>query len=614
MLAAATSLVLTSRLSNEDALRSDMDTIIASVSDEAVANTESFLRPAVRTSEFLGSFLSDGIVDPSSESAQTLLLDMLASIELFEGIFVGSADGRFVYASRVDDPTDADVVFATKRIYFDGGERRVDVTTYDQHLNELRTIRDDTDLYDPRTRVWYEEAVDSANGAWTDPYLFFSSGLPGVTRAFPVRIDGQTVHVVGVDVGIAELSTFMAERAPSPNGAAFIMTKSQQMVAYPDRQAIEDGSTLRYAYEVEDSALQLAGVSIEQATSGQGALGSEAVLVAGQDAQFVYTELETNPDWVVTAWSPSSDFLSEVRSNRRTSTMIALGLGVVILIELLASAIWVSRRLAKNQRLLVESEAATERSSIERQRAEIELANTVDQLAASNRELEQYAYAAAHDLRTPLRAIGGYSELIGREVASDDADLERVREWSNRIVAGYDRMGRTMDNLLDHARISTVEIDLRDIECIETNPVAAAVVSDLSSELCSVGGSVTLGDLPRARIDPLQLSRVFQNLLENAIRFRDPNRALAIRIDGMDHRDHARFLVSDNGIGISDPDKTRIFETFNQAHVSNGLGLGLSLVRRIVQDHGGDVTAESEVGIGSVFEFTLPSTKHALVT
>ena len=606
--AAATSFLLTSRLSNEDALRAEMDTIVASVSDEAVANTESFLTPAVSTSNFLGSFLADGVLDPDDTSARMLLLDILESNALFEGIFVGSADGEFLYVSRLDRSVGEAAAFAVKRISIDD-ERRVEVFTYDRNKQELSSGRDDGDSYDPRARVWYEQAAASANGAWTDPYVFFTSGLPGVTRAFPVRIDGELEHVVGVDVRIAELSTFIAERAPSPNGAAFIMTKSQLMVAYSDPEAIEDGTSLRHAYEIFDPALQVAGATIEQRFIGDVANRSEAVTLDGQDAQFVYTALETNPDWVVTAWSPSSDFLAQVRSNQRTSTLISLGLGIVILVELLGAAIWVSRRLSRNQRQLTESKAASEQSSIERDHAQQELANTIDQLAASNRELEQYAYAAAHDLRTPLRAIGGYSELIGREVESDDADLDRIREWSDRIVAGYDRMGRTMDNLLDHARIATVEIDLRDLDCIDTNPVATSVISDLSSALDSVGGSVTVGPLPRARIDPLQLARVFQNLLENAIRFRDPDRTLTIQIDGIDDGHQSRFWIRDNGIGIASPDQSRIFETFNHAHDSSGLGLGLSLVRRIVQDHGGEISAESTLGEGSVFEVTLPSTK-----
>lgn len=606
-IAAATSLVLTSRLSNEDALRSDMDTIITSVSAEAVANTESFLLPAVRTSDYLSAFISDGVLELTDPDAQMLLLDIVDSNDLFEGIYIGSARGEFIYANRGRDSAGQDSTFSTKKITFPDGARDVTISTYDLDMNLLSTESDRTDVYDPRSRVWYTAAADSDTGAWTDPYLFFTSGLPGVTHASPVRIDGQVEYVVGVDVGIAELSTFMAERAPSPNGGAFIVTKSQKMVAYSDPTALEDGNALRFAFDVDDPALQLAAASIQADDMTSAEQRTQIAEVNGTPAQFVFTHLKTNSDWVVTAWSPTSDFLAQVRGTQRTNTLIALGLGVVILIELLGLAMWVFRRLVKNHELLVASEAASEQSSLERDLAQTKLAQTVEQLAASNRDLEQYAYAAAHDLRTPLRAIGGYSELIGREVSGEEVDLGQVRAWSDQIVAGYDRMGRTMDNLLEHARISQAVVDLRDIECIDTNPVANAVVDDLTVALQSTGGRVVIGKLPRARIDAVQLSRVFQNLLENAIRFRDPTRPLVVHIDGFDHGYEARFRISDNGIGISDTDRLRIFESFSQAHESSGVGLGLSLVHRIVEDHGGEIKAESEVGIGSTFEVSLPS-------
>ena len=606
VIAAATSLLLTSRLSNEDALLSDMETIVETVSDEAVANTESFLRPADQTADFLSSFITDGVFDPDGPTAYITLLDVLQSNASFDGIFVGSADGRFIYVNRPAD--ESTVAYETKRISFPNGQRTVEIGTYDRSLEQLSSELDAADSFDPRNRVWYEETLDAEGPAWTDPYLFFSSGLPGVTRTKPVYSGEVIEHVVGVDIRIAALSDFMADRAPSPNGAAFVMTKTQLMVAYPDLDAIGDGAVLRYASDVDDTAVMLAGASIERDADDEEMKQSETVDLDGTNAHFVFTELETNGDWVVTAWSPHSDFLAEIRGTAKTNRVIAIGLGVVIFIELLVAAAWVLRQLSSNHRRLAESQAAIVQSSIDRDRAELELAETVDKLAASNRDLEEYAYAAAHDLRTPLRAIGGYSELIGREVESDDADLGRIREWSDRIVTGYDRMGRTMDNLLEHARLSRLGLDHVNLERVETRMVAESVASDLTSLLDEVGGEVLIGDLPVACADPLQISRVFQNLLENSIRFRDDERPLRIEIDGAIDGDLVRFTVADNGVGISGIDRSRIFDSFRSAHEkSSGVGLGLALVKRIVEDHGGEITVWSEVDQGTRFEFTLPS-------
>lgn len=610
IIAAVTSLLLTSRLSNEDALLRDMDTIVETVTDEAVANTESFLRPAVQTTDFLSAFLADGVLDPNDLNALPLLLDVLRSNSSFDGIFVGSVDGRFLYVNRPADETIA--AYESKRISFPNGERTVEVATYDPSLAELSSDIDPTDDFDPRDRVWYKAVIDSGGPAWTDPYVYFSSGLPGVTRANPVYSDQIIEHVVGVDIRLDELSTFMAERAPSPNGAAFIMTKAQLMVAYPDLATIDDGTALSYATQVDDPAVRLAGASMSRDFGGNGDARSGTVDLEGDPAHFVFTELETNDDWVVTAWSPHSDFLTAVRDRAQTNQLIALGLGFVILIELLAAAIWVYRQLSSNHRLLLASEAESARSAAERKRAERELAETVEQLAASNRDLEEYAYAAAHDLRTPLRAIGGYSELIEREVDSDEVDLTRIRGWAEQIVAGYDRMGRTMDNLLEHARLSRVGTDKTEFTHVDTKAIAASAAVDLSTRLEELHGEVHIGDLPTAWADPVQLARVFQNLLENSIRFHHPDRPLRVQIDGAIIDGVVTLTVRDNGVGISSTDKSRIFEAFRKAtDDSSGIGLGLALVKRIVEDHGGDIRVESEDGEGTLFEFSLRSAVDA---
>ncbi len=614
LLTAVTSLVLTSRLSNEDALLADMDVIITSSADQAVANTESFLAPAVSTADFLGALLRDGLLDPSQPEAETLLLDVIAANEVFDGAFVGTVDGEFIYASRLSD--DIEAVYATKLITTRDGTRIVENGVYDRDVQELSRERDDADAFDPRTRVWFDAAVDSSDGAWTDPYIFFTSGRPGVTRSSPVRINGELEYVVGVDIRLEELSNFMAERAPSDNGSAFIMTKSQQMVAYPVLGAIDGGTELLLADDVEDPAINLAGATVAQLfvdapPVDTSATFNESPRLNGEDTQFVYNVLETNSDWVVGTWAPNSDFLAEVRRTQQTNTWIAFVTGAVILIALLLAVLWVLRLLVRSETKLVESQALTEQSSTERNRVEIELAHTVAELEASNRGLEEYAFAAAHDLRTPLRAIGGYSELIGREAAEEAPDIEQIRRWADRIVLGYDRMGHTMDNLLEHARMANVQIDLREIEEVDTQPIVAAVVSDLAQDLLEVDGTISVGDLPHARIDPAQLSRVFQNLIENAIRFRHADRPLLITIAGGRNDERARFCVIDNGIGIAGPERSRIFESFNHSRESSGVGLGLSLVKRIVQDYGGDIRAESDVGRGSRFEFTLPYSGQA---
>ncbi|SFG48043.1 PAS domain S-box-containing protein [Halopelagius inordinatus] len=225
-------------------------------------------------------------------------------------------------------------------------------------------------------------------------------------------------------------------------------------------------------------------------------------------------------------------------------------------------------------------------------------------LEESNERLEQFAYAASHDLQEPLRMITSYLSLIERRYG--DALGEDGAEFLEFAVDGAERMREMIDALLTYSRVET-EGD--PFEPVDLAAVLAETRDDLQMRIEETDAEITSEELPRVRGDASQLRQVFQNLLDNAIEYSGDGPP---RVDITAEREGAywRVSVSDEGIGI-DPEHTdRVFEVFQRLHTRDehdGTGIGLSLCRRIVERHGGTVRVDSEPGEGATFSFTLPA-------
>ena len=235
---------------------------------------------------------------------------------------------------------------------------------------------------------------------------------------------------------------------------------------------------------------------------------------------------------------------------------------------------------------------------------QLELQETVQRLKTSNERLEQFAYAASHDLQEPLRMVSTYLQLIEQRYGDDlDADGEEFIEFA---VDGADRMREMVEGLLEYSR---VESRGDPFEPVDLDRVLADVREDLRMRIEESNAELTAESLPRVEGDEQQLRQVFQNLLGNAIEYSgdDPP-----RIDISAERNGGKWVVSvrDEGIGIDPGDADRVFEVFQSLHAPNdysGTGIGLALCERIVERHGGDTWVDSEPGEESVFSFTLPA-------
>jgi signal transduction histidine kinase len=239
----------------------------------------------------------------------------------------------------------------------------------------------------------------------------------------------------------------------------------------------------------------------------------------------------------------------------------------------------------------------------EQKETTLKLVETMEHLKVSNRDLEQFAYIASHDLQEPLRMVANYMQLIERRY-KDNLDQD-AKDFIGFAVDGAVRMQQLIDSLLDYSRLQTRN---KPFESVDLDKVLQRVLRDLEGRVLETGAKITSGRLPQIRGDGVQLGMVFQNLISNALKFKGA--ALPeIHVSAEEFSTHWKITVRDNGIGIAPEHQERIFKIFQRLHSRaeySGTGIGLAVCRRVIETHGGETGVESEVEKGSVFWFTLP--------
>ncbi|MGZ7136149.1 MAG: ATP-binding protein [Methanobacterium sp.] len=249
---------------------------------------------------------------------------------------------------------------------------------------------------------------------------------------------------------------------------------------------------------------------------------------------------------------------------------------------------------------------AVNRDISQRKRSEKELNIVLKDLRRSNEELEQFAYVASHDLQEPLRTIASFTQLLDRRY-KDKLDSD-ANEFMDYMVEASVRMKTQIEGLLEYSRVSTKG---EKFEVVDLNDILDITVQSLYTSIKESNADIVHDKLPNVMGDAGQLQRVFQNIISNAIKFRKTEEPLKINISVCLNKEKDKFVFSvrDNGIGIEEQYLKRIFTIFQRLHtrdVYEGTGIGLSIVKRIVERHGGHIWVESEFGKGSIFYFMLP--------
>ncbi|MEO6741496.1 MAG: ATP-binding protein [Chthoniobacteraceae bacterium] len=251
---------------------------------------------------------------------------------------------------------------------------------------------------------------------------------------------------------------------------------------------------------------------------------------------------------------------------------------------------------------------AVARDITERKRGEDTLRTTAAELARSNDELSQFAYIASHDLQEPLRMVASFLQLLEKRYeAVLDPD---GRKFIRFAVDGAKRMQSLIQGLLSLSRVQSRAQQATPTDCAK---ILRDVMDDLQIAIAEAGATVTCDSLPVVMADTVQIAQLFQNLIDNALKFRRSD-ATRIHVGAIRGADEWEFSVSDNGIGIEPQYFGRIFGIFQRLHGGSevpGTGIGLAMCKRIVERHAGRIRLESTPGRGTTFFFTIPDKKSS---
>ena len=316
-------------------------------------------------------------------------------------------------------------------------------------------------------------------------------------------------------------------------------------------------------------------------------------------------------------------FVRESAGESNSLVLLQMFLGIATITGLILASVTAEREHAS--RALRQLNEELEQRVADRT---IELAQTNRQLAQKNEENETFVYSVSHDLRSPLVNLQGFSQeltLVGqdlRDLLGENAVPVTVQERGLHLLngemaqsiqfiqIGVGRLSSIIDSLLRLSRVGRVEYQL---QWVDLNPVAARVVAALHTTIVERGATVTLADLPPVWADPTAVEQIFANLIGNALNYLDPRRPGVVHVgseatkpgEGSGHT----YFVKDNGLGIAELHRIKLFHAFQRLHpeVAKGEGMGLAIVRRMVERHGGKIWVESAVGVGSTFFVAFPA-------
>ena len=242
-----------------------------------------------------------------------------------------------------------------------------------------------------------------------------------------------------------------------------------------------------------------------------------------------------------------------------------------------------------------------------RKKIENEREQLIKELKRSNRELQSFAYITSHDLQEPLRTIASYAQLIEKRYKGQlDKDADDFLEY---MITASKRMKDMINGLLNYSRLNTEEKELKEIDM---NKVLENSLHNLKFSFEDTKAVITSDILPTLFVNNEMMVLVFQNLISNAIKFRKPQEPPKIHISALLDYENSKYIfkISDNGIGMEQQYTPQIFEVFKRLHPIGeyeGVGIGLSICRRVIEEYGGNIWVESELNKGSTFYFTIPS-------
>ena len=311
--------------------------------------------------------------------------------------------------------------------------------------------------------------------------------------------------------------------------------------------------------------------------------------------QFFVNLIGSNPGYLqfIREFDFASSLIVPLTANKRT-------IGAITLVTLHSS----SRFLTAEDKFFAEELGRMVALAIDNARLQNDLQRHTDELKRSNEELERFAYVASHDLQEPLRMVTSYLKLVDQRYGETLAN--EAREFMTFAVDGAARMGALISDLLAYSRIRKEDHRFAPFSVQEA---LGRAVTNLSLQIADTRTEIITGELPVITGDENQFVQLFQNLISNAIKFCG-SASCVIEITARREGEGWLFAVRDNGIGIKGGDLERIFVMFQRAHSRSdypGTGIGLAICKKIIEYHHGRIWAESTVGEGTTFFFTVPA-------
>ena len=266
-------------------------------------------------------------------------------------------------------------------------------------------------------------------------------------------------------------------------------------------------------------------------------------------------------------------------------------------------------KIAKQNLDLERTNSQLEQANLSKEKVNKKLEKTNLKLEQANDQLSNYAYVASHDLKEPLRTIRSFSQLILRQ--SGDQFDETTKSHFNFIIKGVNRMNSFVDDLLKYSRIDRVN---EEAISVNIGQVVNETIESLKVKIEESKALVIVNhhNLPEIEGFSFHFSQLFQNIMSNGIKFKRGNIDPVVEVNCRETEDNYQFSIKDNGIGMPEKDRIKIFDMFTRLHKEHrytGTGIGLATCKRIVDFYGGDIWVESEQGVGSTFYFTIPKEK-----
>ncbi|BDP44899.1 hypothetical protein DAETH_48680 (plasmid) [Deinococcus aetherius] len=445
---------------------------------------------------------------------------------------------------------------------------------------------------------------------------FFTMGFKSTSRW--VERDRAIVRAVGHSLTLAVERAEQTRRLAEQNVELSARTRTLEAFAELSRDLTlhgEPGALIRRAQEIVRSLLPPGFAvyyelehglwRVRSQVDSHGSPELQAAVDAGlpRETPSLLTPFDTGQPLYQDAYPQGADTPAKmVRHVQAVATLPLVVNGAAV--GVFGVGLFEGRVWSAADRAVLETVVRSLGLALERAQGVRQLAQRTEELERSNKELEQFAYIASHDLQAPIRAVTSFAGVIDRKYGPQ-LD-ERGRLYLRQIKKSGEHMKRLVDDLLAFSRVHTEQRPLR---FTDAGAVLGTVLGRLQPEIEALGASVTHGELPRVVADAQQLDQLLQNLIANGLKYRREGVAPQVHVSAEREGRVWRFAVSDNGIGIEPQYFERIFVIFQRLHGREeyeGTGIGLAVCKKIVERHGGRLWLESTLGQGSTFFFTLP--------